>query len=193
MLLPKLLSREFYQRSPDIVAKKLLGKRLGRRLGETLLEGAIVETEAYFGLNDPASRAYQGQKNYNKAMWRQPGVAFIYNVHNNWMFNVVAHKSNRIGAVLIRALEPTKGVAVMERNRPSKNRFNLTNGPGKFTRSLGIDKKLNGTSVVSRKSEVFITDTNAIFEIGSSHRIGVRKDLDKKLRFFIKGNRFVSR
>jgi DNA-3-methyladenine glycosylase len=192
-LLPKLLSREFYERSPEIVAERLLGKRLGRKLGETLLEGIIVETEAYFGLNDPASRAYHGRKNYNSAMWEQPGIAFIYNVHNNWMFNVVAHRSNQIGAVLIRALEPTKGVAVMKRNRPVRNTFDLTNGPGKLTKSLGIDKKLNGISIVSRKSEIFITDTNAKFETSSSHRIGVRKDLEKKLRFFIKGNKYVSR
>jgi DNA-3-methyladenine glycosylase len=192
-LLPKLLSREFYERSPEIVAERLLGKRLGRKLGETLLEGIIVETEAYFGLNDPASRAYHGRKNYNSAMWEQPGIAFIYNVHNNWMFNVVAHRSNQIGAVLIRALEPTKGVAVMKRNRPVRNTFDLTNGPGKLTKSLGIDKKLNGISIVSRESEIFITDTNAKFETSSSHRIGVRKDLEKKLRFFIKGNKYVSR
>jgi DNA-3-methyladenine glycosylase len=192
-LLPKLLSREFYERSPEIVAERLLGKRLGRKLGETLLEGIIVETEAYFGLNDPASRAYHGRKNYNSAMWEQPGIAFIYNVHNNWMFNVVAHRSNQIGAVLIRALEPTKGLSVMKRNRPVRNTFDLTNGPGKLTKSLGIDKKLNGISIVSRKSEIFITDTNAKFETSSSHRIGVRKDLEKKLRFFIKGNKYVSR
>jgi DNA-3-methyladenine glycosylase len=192
-LLPKLLSREFYERSPEIVAERLLGKRLGRKLGETLLEGIIVETEAYFGLNDPASRAYHGRKNYNSAMWERPGIAFIYNVHNNWMFNVVAHRSNQIGAVLIRALEPTKGLSVMKRNRPVRNTFDLTNGPGKLTKSLGIDKKLNGISIVSRKSEIFITDTNAKFETSSSHRIGVRKDLEKKLRFFIKGNKYVSR
>jgi len=192
-LLPKLLSREFYERSPEIVAERLLGKRLGRKLGETLLEGIIVETEAYFGLNDPASRAYHGRKNYNSAMWEQPGIAFIYNVHNNWMFNVVAHRSNQIGAVLIRALEPTKGLSVMKRNRPVRNTFDLTNGPGKLTKSLGIGKKLNGISIVSRESEIFITDTNAKFETSSSHRIGVRKDLAKKLRFFIKGNKYVSR
>ena len=192
-MLPKLLSREFYERSPEIVAERLLGKRLGRKLGETLLEGIIVETEAYFGLNDPASRAYHGRKNYNSAMWEQPGIAFIYNVHNNWMFNVVAHRSNQIGAVLIRALEPTKGLSVMKRNRPVRNTFDLTNGPGKLTKSLGIDKKLNGISIVSRESEIFITDTNAKFETSSSHRIGARKDLAKKLRFFIKGNKYVSR
>jgi len=175
------------------VAERLLGKRLGRKLGETLLEGIIVETEAYFGLNDPASRAYHGRKNYNSAMWERPGIAFIYNVHNNWMFNVVAHRSNQIGAVLIRALEPTKGLSVMKRNRPVRNTFDLTNGPGKLTKSLGIDKKLNGISIVSRESEIFITDTNAKFETSSSHRIGVRKDLAKKLRFFIKGNKYVSR
>ena len=189
----EILPREFYQRDPEVVAKELLSKRLVRRLDENLLGGIIVETEAYYGLDDPASRAYHGVKNYNKLMWSEAGRAFIYNVHKYWMFNIVAHESKQIGAVLIRALEPTKGIEVMKKNRSVKREFDLTNGPGKLTIALRIDKSLNGISVTSPESEIVITDSRMEFEIGSSHRIGVNKDLDRKLRFFIKGNKFVSR
>ena len=193
MLPREVLPREFYERDPEIVARELLGKRLIRKLEENSLEGIIVEAEAYYGLNDPASRAYHGIKNYNRAMWGNPGMAFIYNVHNNWMFNIVAHEPNQIGAVLIRAVEPTEGIEIMKRNRPVKNVFDLANGPGKLTRALKINKRLNGGTVISWESEVIIANNEMEFEIGSSHRIGVRKDLERNLRFFIKGNKFVSR
>ena len=189
----EVLPREFYERDPETVAKELLGKRLIRKLGNNFLEGIIVETEAYYGLHDPASRAYHGIKNYNKPMWNEPGRAFIYNVHKYWMFNIVAHKPNQIGAVLIRAVEPTKGMEIMKKNKPVKKPFNLTNGPGKLTIALKINKSLNGVPVTSCESEVVIANNKMEFEIGSSHRIGVRKDLERKLRFFIKGNKFVSR
>ena len=187
------LPRYFFERDPEIVAKELLGKRLIRKLDEDFLEGIIVETEAYYGLNDPASRAYHGIKNYNRLMWKEPGRAFIYNVHKYWMFNVVAHKPDQIGAVLVRAIEPTKGIAVMKRNRPVTNVFDLTNGPGKLTIALAIDKSLSGILVTSHESEIVIVDNKMEFEIGSSCRIGVKKDLEQKLRFYITSNRFVSR
>ena len=189
----KTLPTEFYQREPEVVAKELLGKKLVRRLDENLLEGIIVETEAYYGLDDPASRAFHGVKNYNRLMWNEVGRAFIYNVHKYWMFNVVAHESKQIGAVLIRALEPMKGIEVMKRNRPVKREFDLTNGPGKLTIALKINKSLNGIPVTSPENEIVITDSRMEFEIGRSYRIGVNRDLDRKLRFFIKGNKFVSR
>lgn len=188
-----VLPRKFYERDPMVVAKELLGKELVRRLDDEAMEGIIVETEAYYGLEDPASRAYHGPKIYNKLMWDEPGKVFIYNVHNNWMFNLVAHEPDRIGAVLIRAIEPTKGIEAMKKNRGIEDVFELANGPGKLTKALKIDKRLNGVSVTSRKSKVFVTDNKMDFEVGNSYRIGVRKDLEKKLRFFIKGNRFVSR
>lgn len=138
-LLPgEVLPREFYERDPEVVAKELLGKRLIRKLDEIFLEGIIVETEAYYGLDDPASRAYHGVKNYNMPMWKEPGRAFIYNVHKYWMLNIVAHEVNQIGAVLIRAIEPTRGVEVMKRHRPVKKMLDLTNGPGKLITALKI-------------------------------------------------------
>ena len=189
----RVLPRAFYERDSETVAKELLGKRLVRKLCGNLLEGIIVETEAYHGLNDPASRAYKGIKDYNKLMWKEPGKAFIYNVHKYWMFNIVAHKPNYIGAVLIRALQPTKGIEVMKRNRPVGKTFDLTNGPGKLTIALNIDKRFNGTPVTLADSEIFIVDNTMELEIGSSHRIGVKKDLGRKLRFYIRENGFVSR
>lgn len=188
-----VLPRKFYERDPEAAAKELLGKKLVRRLGDEALEGIIVETEAYYGLEDPASRAYHGQKIYNKLMWSEPGKAFIYNVHNNWMFNIIAHEPDRIGAVLIRAIDPKKGMEVMRKNRTVENVFELTSGPGKLTKALKIDKGSNGIFVTSKKSEVFVVGNEMRFEIESSHRIGVKKDLERELRFFMKGNRFVSK
>jgi len=175
-----------------VVAKELLGKRLIRRLDDEAFEVIIVETEAYYGLEDPASRAHRGLKGYNRLMWDEPGKAFIYNVHNNWMFNIVAHEPNAVGAVLIRAAEPTKGIEVMKVNRGVEDLYELTNGPGKLTKALKIDKRLNGVSVTSERSEIILFDNEVKFEVGSSHRIGVRRDSEKNLRFFIKENNFVS-
>jgi DNA-3-methyladenine glycosylase len=188
-----ILDRRFYERDQEAVAKELLGKRLIRRVETHVLAGLIVETEAYYGLDDPASRAYQGPKKYNKLMWDEPGRAFIYNVHKYWMLNIVAHNPNQVGAVLIRAIEPREGIEIMKRNRAVTKLFNLTNGPGKLTIALMIDKRVNGDLVTTCKSKLFVTDSGIKPEIGRSHRIGVTKDLDKKLRFFIKGNKYVSR
>ncbi len=189
----RAIPREFYERDPEIVAKELLGKFLVRRLGDKILSGRIVETEAYYGSADPASRAYHGLKTYNKAMWGESGVAFIYNVHKYWMFNVVAHESNQIGAALIRAIEPVEGINLMKQNRKTEVLKGLTTGPGKLTLALRIVKDLNGTDLTDTKNDVFIADSDTRFQTGCSHRIGVTKDLEKELRFYIKGNIFVSK
>jgi DNA-3-methyladenine glycosylase len=189
----RILRRQFYERIPEVVARDLLGKRLVRKLRERILEGFIVETEAYHGLEDPASRAYRGLKTYNRSMWGEPGRVFIYNVHRYWMFNVVAHKPGTIGAVLIRAIQPTRGIETMKRNRNVKDMLELTNGPGKLTKALRIDKSLNEASLTMRDGEISIVHNDMKPQIERSHRIGVKRDLEKKLRFFIEGNNFVSR
>jgi len=187
------LPAEFYERDPEIVSKGLLGKGLVRRLGAEVLEGMIVETEAYYGQEDPASRAYHGLKTFNRNMWGAPGTLFIYNVHKYWMLNIVVHEPNKVGAVLLRSIEPTNGLQIMKRNRRISELSDLTTGPGKLTKALRIDNRLNGTPVTSKDSEVCILDSLPISEVESSHRIGVKKDLKRNLRFFIKANRFVSR
>ena len=191
----KILPRKFYERDPDLVAKDLLGKILVRKINSQILSGKIVETEAYFGEKDPASRAYSGRPKFCvKLMKEKPGISLIYMVHNNWLLNFVAHEENETGAVLIRAIQPLEGIEIMEANRRMSDILNLTNGPGKLTKALNITKELNGIDITDKKSELTVIEGKGEnFEISSSHRVGVTKDLDQELRFFIKGNEFISR
>jgi len=190
----KVLPKDFYERDPALVAKELLGKILVRRLGSEVLSGKIVETEAYYSKNDPASRAYTGRKIFNELMFLDVGKAFIYMVHANWLLNIVAHLKNDVGAVLIRAIEPLEGIEIMRKNRKVEDIRNLTSGPGKLTKALAITKEQNGIDVTEISSELTIAEGKMeSFEIETSHRIGVKNDLPRELRFFVKGNKFVSK
>jgi len=188
----QLLKREFYSRRTDLVARDLLGKILVRRIGDAKLGGVIVETEAYFGRDDPASRAFHGKKTYNKVMFEEPGHLFIYNVHKYWMLNIIAH-TDGVGGILIRAIEPTKGIEAMKRNRPAKQLQDLTSGPGKLTLALDVDKRLNGLDITDASNQIYVLDNEFECELGTSHRIGVTRDLPEHLRFYVKNNRFVSK
>ncbi len=190
----KVLPKEFYERDSAEAARDILGKILVRRLDGVFLKGMIVETEAYYGQDDPASRAYKGRKKFNELMFKDVGKTFIYMVHGNWLLNIVAHPRDEVGAVLIRALEPLEGLDIMMKNRCVRNIYSLTNGPGKLTKALAITKELNGVDVTDKMSIIQVIETiQHKFETHDSYRIGVRKDLPMKLRFFIKGNKFVSR
>ena len=186
-----ILTKKFYARNAKIVAKELLGKLLINKREN--VGGIIVETEAYLGENDPASRAFGGKKNMNSVMWESPGTIFIYMVHSNWLMNVVTGRKDEPEAVLIRAIEPTIGIKKMIENRGMDNLKNLTNGPGKLTKALGIDKRYNLKKIYDKNCDLNILDNKLKFEIGTSHRIGVRKDLNEEMRFFILGNKYVSR
>ncbi len=188
-----VLHKDFYEREVSEVAKDLLGNILVRRLSNELMGGIIVETEAYYGVDDPASRAYHGRKKYNNVMWGEAGYLFIYNVHRYWMLNFIAHPPRKVGGVLIRAIEPTLGLERMLRNRPVKNLRELTSGPGKLSVAIRIEKSLNGLSVTGSDHPVYVIKNEMDFELEVSHRIGVTRDLHEQLRFYIKGNRFVSR
>ena len=189
----KILPKSFYIRDPAKVAKELLGKILIRKLDNGLLSGKIVETEAYYGKNDPASRAFTTPKMASQ-MWNEGGKTFVYMVHNNWLLNIVTGKKGIPSAVLIRAIEPIKGIETMKNHR-KKDGFLLTNGPGKLTQALRITKEQHDISVYSKNSDLTIADSNnpQSLNISFSHRIGVSKDLKRKLRFYIKDNKWVSR
>lgn len=190
----KPLPKSFYQRDPAIVARELLGKMLVRRLNSQTLCGKIVETEAYYGENDPASKAYEGRKAFNELMYLDVGKTFIYMVHGNWLLNIVAHPKGGVGAVLIRAVEPLQGIEVMKKNRGIKDIYALTSGPGRLTEALNITKKQNGLDVTRAENEIAILESaDEEFEMYTSHRIGVKRDLPQELRFYIKGSKFVSR
>jgi DNA-3-methyladenine glycosylase len=188
------LPKSFFERDPALVAKELLGQILVRRLNAKRLSGKIVETEAYYGEDDPASKAYKGRKVFNELMFLDIGKTFVYMVHGNWLLNIVAHPKGGVGAVLIRAVEPLHGIEIMKKNRGIANIYALTNGPGRLTKALKITKEQNGLDVTKPKSGIAIFEGPVeSFEICTSHRIGVKIDLPQKLRFYIKENKFVSK
>ncbi len=187
------LPQKFYKKDTSLVAKELLGKLLVRKLKDRVLIGRIVETEAYYGEKDPCSRAKTTPK-MAQPMWDEPGKVFTYMVHNNWMFNVVTEKKGIPAAVLIRAIEPLAEVELMKKHR-NQNGFNITNGPGKLSAALRIGKKHNLTNIFLVDSDIYIIKPNLKqkFKTSKTNRVGVKHDLKKKLRFFIKDNPWVSK
>ena len=167
-----MLSVNFFNRKAEIVAKDLLGKVIVRRIKGRKLMSQVIETEAYYGSRDPASRAFRKSK-MSMPMYAKPGTLFIYNVHKYWMFNVVTEQQGKAGAVLIRALEPMNFKADLS-------------GPGKLTQALKIDKSLNEKHLSEIKDIIFLDSGEHKVKIACSNRIGVTRDLKKKLRFFIK-------
>jgi DNA-3-methyladenine glycosylase len=185
------LSREFYSRDTMTVARELLGKILAHETAEGTLKGKIVETEAYLGLNDPGAIGFRKTKSIPKSLLKPPGHSFVYFTYgNHWMLNVVA-KKGLLGAVLIRALEPLEGIGLMRKKRRAEEVKNLTNGPGKLTQALGINKNHDGLDLTS--GNLFIEGNRENFKIAKATRIGLSKGKEKLLRFYIKGNEFVSR
>jgi DNA-3-methyladenine glycosylase len=190
----KVLSRSFYERDTSEVARALLGKSLVRRGHEGLTSGKIVETEAYYGKGDPASRASRGKTKMNEIMWGPASRAFVYMVHAQWLFNVTTEREGVPGAVLIRALEPLDGVELMQKRRGMEFERDLTSGPGKLTKAMAITKAHHGLDLTNPNGELMIIEGKPQnLSIVSSHRIGVSADLERKLRFYIEGNPFVSR
>jgi DNA-3-methyladenine glycosylase len=190
----EVLPRSFYERDVARVARNLLGKILVHREREGMTSGMIVETEAYYGEGDPASRASRGRTPLNEIMWGRGGLAFVYMVHANWLFNVVAEPEGVPGAVLVRALEPLEGIELMRRRRQVEDDLELTSGPGKLTKAMGISRRHHGMDLTDPNGELVITRGEPRrFLIASSHRIGVSSDLRRKLRFYLEGNPFVSR
>jgi len=190
----RVLPRSFYERDTSEVARFLLGKILVHRWHEGLTSGKIVETEAYYGGGDPASRASRGKTKISEIMWGPAGKAFVYMVHTQRLFNVTTEREGVPGAVLIRALEPLEGIELMQKRREKKLEKELTSGPGKLTQAMAITRAHHGLYLTNKNSELVIVEGEPNdFTVCNSHRIGVSADLERKLRFYIEGNPFVSR
>ena len=162
-------NRDFFNRGADKVAKALLGCEIHRNIGGWLLKGKIIETEAYFDEKDPASRACQ-KGDIRDTMRMNPGTILVYGVHNNWLVNFVTDEEGVASAVLIRGIEPLNF------------RGNCC-GPGRVCRHLHIDKDHHKKEL---GEEIKIKIKKKRYLIGKSFRIGVRKDLKKPMRFYIK-------
>lgn len=186
------VSRAFFQKPTPVVARGLLGCRLVRVRGGKRLAGTVVETEAYRGASDPASHAYGGKTKRNEVMFGRAGhayVYFIYGFHN--CLNVTTEPEGRPGAVLIRAIEPVEGVSEMLRNRGPGAQAHLTDGPGRVTKALCIDRSMNGEDMVASR-RLYIETGRLRTEVASSPRVGVRDGGSHRWRFYALGNRFVS-
>lgn len=189
-----VLPKNFYLRSSVIVAKELLGKHIFRNTGKEILSGIIVETEAYTGRNDPAAHSYNGKTPRNAVMFEEGGAAYVYFTYgNHFCFNVVTCKKGTPSAVLIRGVEPVKGIDSMKKNRGKDDLYNLTNGPGKFAKAFEINSKLNGADLAGDNINISEPLIRRDFVILKSKRIGIKKNADKLYRFYIKDNKFVSR
>jgi DNA-3-methyladenine glycosylase len=204
MLMGKILSYSFYKQDTRKVAEELLGKLLVRRIGKNRLSGVIVETEAYSGFSDTASHAHKGPTERCKVMYGEGGFAYIYFTYGMYnMFNVVTERRWFPSAVLVRAIEPIEGKEEMFKYRKVKREVELTNGPGKLTQALHIDRSLNGEDLV-KGGNIFIeipnkkiTASTRNFKIGKSKRVGIdyadQSSKSRKWRFFIKDNKFISK
>jgi DNA-3-methyladenine glycosylase len=185
----KLLQRKFYSRSPDIVARALLGKLLIRHRKGERLTGRIIEVEAYLGLGDPASHAARGLTPSNAVIFGPPGHAYVYFIYGMYdCLNVSAHLKGEAGGVLIRALDPIDGIETMARlrglSRNAKPKL-LTGGPGRLCQALEITRK-NGNALdfTSPGSPIQIADDGTPpGEIRITPRIGISKAAERPLRF----------
>lgn len=199
--MPKKLPPSFYEQPTLDLAKALLGKILVRRLlradGELLLKGKIVETEAYLAHprhRDEACHAYRGMTERNKAMFGEPGTAYIYFAYGaHFMLNIVSEPKGEAAAVLIRALEPLSEMEFLKSRRGDLPLTALTNGPGKLTAAFLIDRSLNGVSLQSEWLWLEDAPPIAPHQIGNSTRVGITKGTHLPWRYFIKGNPFVSK
>ena len=196
----KILPVSFYQRENVFqIARELLGKVVVTKWNKVITSGRIVEVEAYNGVIDKASHAFGGRRTArNEVMYAEGGVAYVYlcyGIHH--LFNVVTNAEEEPHAILIRALEPIKGIdEMLRRVGKEKSDHTLTRGPGNLSKALGIFTSHSGNSLQSKK--LYIAEDRVAFskmEIIASPRIGVGyagKDALLPYRFYIIGNPFVS-
>jgi DNA-3-methyladenine glycosylase len=174
------------------VARFLIGKLLVRMLPEGAAGGRIVETEAY-GVGDPAGHSYRGITLRNRALFLERGHSYVYLAFGiSFMLNVSSEGPGVGAGVLIRAIEPTFGITIMERNRGIDRVGDLARGPGRLCAALGIDRRLDGIDLCQAGPLWLGSDGQAPDEIGQSKRIGITRAADSLLRFYIRGNGFVS-
>ena len=191
------LPRSFYARSVLVVARECIGKLLVHRTPEGEAAGRIVEAEAYRGPLDLAAHSARGLTRRTTVMFGPPGYAYVYLIYGlSWAMNIIVAAEGEPHGVLIRALEPVRGLDLMVRRRGGKNTSaarELTNGPGKLTQALGITRKQYGQRLDRGALTIRRWKTPPPFEVEVTPRIGISECVDLPLRFVWKDNPFVSR
>ena len=185
--LGKVLKRAFFARSVHEVAPDLIGATM-------LVDGVggtIVEVEAYHH-TEPAAHSYRGSTPRNQVMFGPPGFAYVYRSYGiHWCVNFVCEEEGSASAVLIRALEPTHGVAAMRRRRHAVDVRALCSGPGKLTEALGITIAHNALPL--DRPPIALHARTEDMEVAAGIRIGITKAIELPWRYGVKGSKFLSK
>jgi len=188
------LSASFYDRPTERVARDLLGAVLEHTSPEGVASGRIVETEVYLGPDDPACHAVVGRTERTWNLHGPPGVAYVYFIYGvHWCFNAVTREEGHGSAVLVRAVEPVRGVELMRRRRGMVRRdIDLTNGPGKLCQALGITGALDGARLDRGALRILVGEPLPDADVDVTARVGITKAADWQLRWVVRGNPYVS-
>ena len=186
------LSRSELPDDTVALARFLIGKLVVRALPEGMVSGRIVETEAYV-VGDAAGHGFRGMTPRNRSLFLERGHAYVYLAYGTSMMLNVSSEAEGVGAgVLIRALEPLEGIEIMRRNRGVERLRDLARGPGRLATALRIDRSLDGLDLCRKGPLWLARDDLEPGKIGQSIRIGITKDADRLLRFYVRGSPFVS-
>ncbi|MFD1470992.1 DNA-3-methyladenine glycosylase [Companilactobacillus mishanensis] len=191
-------TNKFFESNSTIdTAKEMLGHVLTYNSDQGKLSGVIVETEAYLGPDDQAAHSFGGRHtDANDALYQQGGTIYIYSIHSWLDMDISIQKKGLPNGVLIRGVQPIDGTEIMEENR-KKTGFDATNGPAKWIRAFGIyDKALSGTMLNAGDFEFDLKKSRTPKNILETPRIGVPNKgdwTDKKMRFIVEGNPYVSK
>jgi DNA-3-methyladenine glycosylase len=186
------LGIDFYHRDTVQVAKELLGCRLVHNSLAGTTVGIIVETEAYMQIGDPACHASRGMTKRNSVMFGPPGKAYVYFTYGmHYCFNVVTNDEGVGDAVLIRALEPIDGIELMQHRRQKEKLWDLCSGPAKLVQAMGITKEHNGSDLITGPINIY--PGAKVEDIVTTTRIGIKEGAELPLRFYIAGNKYISK
>lgn len=174
------------------LSRFLIGKVVVHELPAGRVSGRIVETEAY-PPGDPAGHHFRGPTPRIRSMYLAPGHVYVFfNYGAHFMLNVVSERPGTAAAILIRALEPLEGIEIMQRHRNTIELLDLTRGPGRLAQALQIDRRHDGVDLCANEKLWLGAIDYPVVRIGKSVRIGITRAADKLLRFFERGNPFVS-
>jgi DNA-3-methyladenine glycosylase len=174
------------------LARYLIGKTIVRKAGRNRMSGRIVETEAY-PPGDRSGHAYRGQTARNGSLFLGRGFAYVYFIYGtSYMLNVTAEEPGVGAGVLLRAIEPLEGINLMKQLRNTDKLGDLARGPGRLAAALEIDRRLDGVDLCADGPLWLGTAAREPAHIGTTVRIGITREVDRPLRFFEVGSRFVS-
>jgi DNA-3-methyladenine glycosylase len=174
------------------LARYLVGKTIVRKIGRNRIIGRIVETEAY-PPGDSSGHAYRGRTARNQSLFLRRGFAYVYFIYGtSYALNVSAEKPGVGAGVLVRAIEPLEGINLMKRFRKTDKLINLARGPGRLAAALQIDRRLDGIDLCADGPLWLGTAVRETARVCTTVRIGITREVGRRLRFYEAGNPFVS-